>query len=159
MPGPALTRRRQPEPDPDLRRWVRTGRFRPELPVQTPEGPLTPARATRAPVRCRSRRAEPQVPLLSARTPDRPPEPEQNHAGRDEAAGEVPEKADHRADPGRGVRRGGGGQDRRGQRGVPEAGQPIPGRPVLQGDVTGERPRARGLQVGHTCVCTRTVHS
>ncbi|XP_032364354.1 rap guanine nucleotide exchange factor-like 1, partial [Etheostoma spectabile] len=38
-----------------------------------------------------------------------------HHAGGDEAAGEVPEEADHGADPGRGVCWGGGGQ---GQRGV-----------------------------------------
>uniref|UniRef100_A0A0F8CF56 Uncharacterized protein n=1 Tax=Larimichthys crocea TaxID=215358 RepID=A0A0F8CF56_LARCR len=66
--------------------------------------------------------------------------PASHHAGGDEAAGEVPEEADHGADPGRGLCWRGGGQGERGDRGVPPEGQPVPGRTFLQGDVTGERP-------------------
>lgn len=77
-----------------------------------------------------------------------PPHPASHHAGGDEAAGEVPEEADHGADPGRGLRWRGGGQGQR-DRGVPPEGQLVPGRTFLQGDVTGERPGSGGVQVRH----------
>lgn len=153
-----------------LHQWVRIGLFLPEQPCRASQCPLTPAHpdpqglydvgATCPPpsTSVLSQNHHPfnkPPPPISAPVSLHPLHPASHHAGGDETAGEVPQEADHGADPGRGLRWRGGGQGQWGDRGVPTEGQLVSGRSFLQGDVTGERPGPGGVQVRHNRTVTQ----